>query len=329
MTSPCSVLVATISLCWLSLPNSAAADEDAFDPSETIRAVVKQIENDHLTKKPLDNDLAQKWLKEFLSRFDPNRVYFLQSDIVEFQRVELADLAKKGDFQFPGSVRKRYRLRAKQALAGAVKLLAAKHDFSINEECPTHFDAHATDREQLQERWRLRIKLELLIEKLHGRKSSAVIAQLMGRYRRIVRQAREMTDERLCQIYLNSLATVFDPHSHYISPSLLTSFNTGMIRTYSLGLGFRIHDGQFVITSLHPSLRGGPAQKKLVGWSLIALQRLDGTILDLVEMHPYDFDRIVRWPGGLLKSDTEIILELLNPVTHERISMSWNRFPSF
>lgn len=64
------------------------------------------------------------------------------------------------------------------------------------------------------------------------------------------------------------------------------------------------------------------ANPQLVGHDLLAIRRLDGTIHDLVEIEPEEWDRVMRE----LKSDTEIILELWNPVTLERSSMSWFRF---
>jgi carboxyl-terminal processing protease len=259
-------------------------------------------------------------------------MYFLESDVREFQRYEarIDDLAKDGDFEFPQLVRKRYWERAKEAASYAEDFLSVKHDYSVDEECPIRFDAYANKPDQLRERWRLRIKAELLIEKLHGRQESDVKTQLSGRYQRIARQAREMTDERLCQMFLDSLAAIYEPHSGYISPTFLTSITQLVtFRTYNLGLILRQRAGQFVITSLHPSLRDTTTENELVGWSLIAIRRLNGTTLDLVEMHPDDLHQMIRSPSGSLESDTEIILELQNPVTYERVTMSWNRFPSY
>ena len=256
---------------------------------------------------------------------------FLASDFREFQRYEdrLDDLAKDGKFQFAELVRGRFRKRTKEAASYADELLAEQHEYSKDEEYPTRFDAYAAGREQLRERWRLRIKAELLIEKLHGRERSDVTSQLSGRYRRIARQAREMTDERLCDIYLDSLIALYDPHSAYLSPTLLTSFNQTMtIREHSLGLVFRQCAGQFVIASFHPALHDAAAQHKLLGWAVIAIRRSNGDVLDVVEMHPDDFSHMIRFASDFQKSDTAVILELLNPETYERVSMSWYLFLS-
>ena len=333
MNPICTISVAAVSL-WLLTPISttAAADEDGFNPRATIRAAVTLLERKHLSHAPLDDELSRKWLRAFLARLDPNRMYFLRSDFQEFRRFEdrLDNLAKAGDFQLPELVRKRYRERTKEAVSYAEEFLFLEHDYSVDEEFAIRFDAYAAEGEEIRERWRLQLKGELLIEKLHGRPPADVQSQLAARYRRIARQAHDMTDERLCQIYLDSLGSIYDPHTGYLSPTLIMSLSSTIkLRTYRLGLRFRQRAGRFTITWLHPSLRGLTPQSKLVGWHLIAIRRRDGTTLDVVEMHPDDFWHMIRSASGPLKSDTRIILELINPVTHQRRTVSWNRFASF
>jgi carboxyl-terminal processing protease len=319
-------------LLLLALASSAIAEDELFNPSDTIRAAVKLIERDHVAKKPLDNELSRKWLRAFLDRLDPQRMYFLEAEFREFIRYDerLDEMAKEGDVRFPTLVRELYRTRVAEAVSYAAEFLAAEHDFSADEECPIRFEDYARKPELLRERWRLRIKAELLIEKLHGKELPDVKTQLSGRYKRISRQARDLTDERLCQIYLDALAACCDPHSGSFSPTYLTSFHqTVTFRTHRLELGLRQRDGQFVITSAPPSRFASFKQDKVVGWALIAIRRLNGATFDLVEMHPEDLAQIIRGPLSSLGSDTEIILELLNPVSFERQTISWNRIPSF
>ncbi len=323
---------AALSLWLLAPVGSAVAVEDAFDPCAAIRAAVAGLEKDHISHRPLDDELSRQWLQTFLDRLDPGRMYFRQSDVREFRRFEerLDDLAADGDFRFAQRVRKRYRQRTQEAATRAEELLAVEQDYSIDESLPLHYEDYAATGNALRERWRLQLKGELLIEKLHGRPLDEVQSQLAGRYRRIARQAREMNDERLCQIYLDSLASLYDAHTAYFSPTLLTSFSSWIrIRTYRPGLVFQPRAGRLTITSIDPSLRDRETERRLLTWQLLAVRRVDGTVLDVVEMHPDDFYDMIRWPTGPLESDTEILLELFNPVTYERATVSWSRFGSF
>ena len=230
------------------------------------------------------------------------------------------------DFQFAKLVRERYRQRTAEAAIDAQKLLAVVPDFSVAEEYPVAISVYATTRDELRERWRLRLKAELLIEKLHGRQVAEVQSQLTDRYQRISRQAVEMKNERLCVIYLNALAASYDPHSSYLKPGYDKEFNQiTSVRNYTFGTGLRQQRGYVVINSVRPELQDATTRDSLVGWRLIAIRRLDGTIIDLVEMHLEDVVDIIRSPSSQLDSDTEVILELMHPVTLKRVSMSWNR----
>lgn len=304
---------------------------DVFDPGEAVRLTVKLAESQHVRRTPLDDQLSKQWLRRFIDHLDPNRMYFLSTDVDEFQSYEnrLDDLARSGDFEFPLLVRKVFQTRVREAVHDAEPFLATEHDGTTDEKCPVRFNEFAQGREELRERWRLRIKLELLIEKLHGRQRSEVISQLSGRHQRIVRQAETMTDERLCEIYLNSLCSLYDPHSAYLSPTVLAAYRQSVsFSIYRLGLVLSHTAGRFVITSVDPALFSRTAQKSLSGWSVVAIRRIDGPIIDVVEMPPFEFWFMIRHPSGPLGTETDIILELFNSDTLERRSLSWNRIRS-
>src|SRR5262245_107864 len=192
----------------LGLPLLAMPDRDAdpqFDHRSAIQAATAVLEREHLTRKRLDDKLSAEWLAAFVAELDPGRMYFLQTDINEFQPFKhlLDDQSKVGDVQFPELVRSRYRERVASAPAHAIALVDSRHDFAIDESLPLRFEVFARTANDLREQWRMRIKAELLVEKAHGRPLVEVQAHLRGRYERIARQAREMTDERLCQCYLD------------------------------------------------------------------------------------------------------------------------------
>ncbi len=302
---------------------------EPFDPGTTLRVAAAELERSHLSKKVLDDDLSRQWLQAFITRLDPNRIYFVDRDLREFQRYQdrLDDLTRQGDFEFPLLVRKRLRKRIEEAVSYAAKYISAEHDFAIDEECPIRFEAHASNKEALEERWRLGTKLEILIEKVHGREREKVQAQLSGRYQRIATQIREMPDERLCELYLNSLASVFDPHSGYVSPRTLRAYTQiAPVKTFRLGINFQQRCGRFTIVSIDSSLGPASPQSDLIGWELIGIRRVQGETIDMVEMTFDDLYHLIHWPMGPLETDTEVILELIHPLTFERTSQSWVRF---
>lgn len=327
----CLFVIALWATTWLGAFSAAIAraGEPAFVPKDVIRGTVETLERDSLTRKRLDGPMCSRWLNAFLDRLDPRRMYFLKPDDAEFRRSEsrLGELAKVGDFGFPAQVRERYRKRVAEAASYAGECLSLHHDYSLDEEFPAcRFAAYAADVAELRERWRLRIKLELLIEKVHGVPLKDAQTQLRGRYSRIARQARDMTDERLCELFLDSLAKCFDPHSEYWSPEFVDLFSVRFARPYTLGLYMRETLGEHVIASLHPALSRSVDADKLIGWHVLAIRRIDGPTFDLVEMDPVDLSFLLMFGLG---RDTEVILELISPATLRRRTITWIRFPCY
>ena len=323
--------VAIAVLATLAHVGVAFSADDAFDPCRVLRVAISVLEKEHVTRRPLTTQFTREWISTFVGRLDPQRLYFRESDLDEFQESaeQLSDSARLGDFRFPQLVRERYRVRVAESLALAAALLPLDRNYAIDEACPRRFVGYATTPDDLRERWRLSIKAECLVEKMHGRRKEDVEFQLSSRFQRILRDVIGMSDERLCAIFIESLAATYDPNSTYLSPTGLESFNSSMSRTtYTLGLKLRRDCGRVMIESIHPSLRTLSNHELLVGWSLIAVRRVDGPIIDLVEMHDDDWVNIIHEPGGPLESDREIILELRDPVTWKRRSVAWARYES-
>jgi carboxyl-terminal processing protease len=242
----------------------------------------------------------------------------------------MPEMARRGDTQFADQVHQQYAKRVQEACSYAATFLSVEHDFTVDEEFPREFSAYASGPDQLRERWRLRIKAELLVEKAHGTALSVARTWLAGRYRRIERQAQEMTDERFCGIYLNALAKVYDPHTAYLSPKEVVALTRIMtLSEYTIGLTFRERRGRWVIFGGLPTMADAATLQCLAGWELLALQRPDGTMCDVVEMPAVDFAQLIRSPAGALGNDTEVVLELQNPATFERRTVSWIRLGTF
>jgi carboxyl-terminal processing protease len=326
-----SQLAAPAFAVWL-LSGPVAADEPSIDRAENVRLTAAQLEKWHLTHRPLDDELSSEWLAEFIRRLDPRRMYFLQSDVDDFNEYSdrLDDLTKLRNYEFPELVQGRFRLRTSHMQNVVEELLAGEFDFSVQEEMLREFSDYAVDTDSFHERWRQRIKLELLIEKLHGRDFDEVKDQLRGRYTRIAAQAREMSDERLYTYYMSALAGRYDADTMFMSDFLLSMFEqTVTISEYSFGLRMEEQDGRKIIRTVYPPLVDHAGDSNLLGWELLAIGGADGELHDVVELHPEDLTHLILSPFGPLSADTSVTLELLNPVTNERRSLSWFRYRTF
>ena len=151
-------------------------------------------------------------------------MYFLKTDIDEFakHRERLDNLAVRGELCFALSVHERLQNRIKKATAWADEWLRLEHDFSIDESVQLVHDGFAADERTLCDRWRKRVKYELLLYRSAGMADGAIAARLRARYRRISRDAADQ-DHFLTQ-YITALARAYDPHSRYFSASELANF---------------------------------------------------------------------------------------------------------
>ena len=326
---PLRASIASPAIAACILVGSAAADEPQVDHGESVRLTAAKLEEMHLTHRPLDDALSAEWLAEFIRQLDPRRMYFLQSDLDEFGVFSdrLDDLARAADFTFAETVRDRYRQRVAEATTTIEELLAEEPDFGIQETVSSEYTEYAADSDGMRERWRKRIKWERLIEKLHGRATDETTHQLRARYTRIASHAREMTDERLCTIYLTAIANRYDSRSYIMSESFFSLFtNTVRLYSYTLGLGIQEHDGRHIIQAVSPEVVQNPQDSDLIGWELMAIVSSDGQIHDIVHLHPEDVTEMVFSVFGALSTETQVTLELLHPVTLERRTLSWYRF---
>ena len=64
------------------------------------KLVAMLMQRDHLSSRALDDTISQRAFDQFIKMLDPMKVYFLQSDIDEFEKwkVELDNQMLEGDF---------------------------------------------------------------------------------------------------------------------------------------------------------------------------------------------------------------------------------------
>ena len=107
------------------------------------------------------------------------------------------------------------------------ELLATPHDFTVDEEMVIDQDAATYPKTpaEAQDRWRKRIKYDLLVlkadktdgkpTKARARRSSKLQPQ---RYHSFAKRMHQTDSDELLEMYLTRLTTSFDPHTNYMSP---------------------------------------------------------------------------------------------------------------
>jgi carboxyl-terminal processing protease len=255
----------------ITLASSAGAfgflNKEPLDEKQTDAATTaltsKILENSQFAHKKLDAALAEKFLERYFDTLDGGRNIFFQSDIEEFTKAgaNLAeDTRSQGDSKLAHSIFKRYLERLDQRTAFSTQLLTdGKFDFSTDE--TYQFDRKKAQRpadlSAAQELWKEQVRYEYLQEKLAGKNEGEIPKTLVRRTTRIVESMRKLSEKAVLEMYLEALAQVYDPHSDYMGPEQLKSFQISMnLSLIGIGATLTSDDGFCKIMELVP---GGPA----------------------------------------------------------------------
>ena len=262
--------------------DSTTANQSSSDKliSKTVsRIVAKLMQDDHLSKRKLDDTISNRAFEMFIKNLDPTKSYFLQSDIDEFSKwkTELDDQMLKGEFLAAFEVFDRFLQRVDERTDLAAELIGEDHDFTLDEEMITDPDllSFAKDNAEARDNWRKRIKYSLLVlrgdvkdEKAEAKtdegdnktvkKKEDPKDRLRKRYSSFARRMHQIDAEDIVERYITAITTSFDPHTSYLSKGTFENFLIQMgLELEGIGATLSLMDeGYTVIKAIVP---GGAA----------------------------------------------------------------------
>jgi carboxyl-terminal processing protease len=290
------------------VPQATAAPTQPSASDRSIVGIVSMLmENKHMSRHPLDDEISERALGSFIKELDPLKLFFYQQDVDEFmtQKDRLDDLFKRGDITFAYDVFNRFLKRVDERVNTALALLDQPHDFTIDEEMIRDGDSATYPKtpEEAMERWRHRVKFDILKETAElkddnseGDAQGKVVEKLRKRYNSIRKSWSQTDNDELLERYLSSMTTGFDPHSDYMSPSTLDNFNITMrLELDGIGASLRGEDGYTVVHNVIP---GGAADKdgrlKPADKIVAVGQGTDGPMEDIVDKKLNDVVEMIR-----------------------------------
>src|SRR3954464_3093022 len=269
-------------------------------------AVATLMERDHLTGQRIDAKVSQRTLDAFIKDLDPLKLFFYESDINEFNQSKnkLDGQIKHGDIHFAYDVFARFLARVDERIQMAEAELQKPQDFSKDEEMvrePKELQFARTP-EEAQDRWRQRVKFDLLKETADKVAMDEAVKKLTKRYESIRKSWQQTDDDELLERYLSSMTTSFDPHSSYMAPSTLDNFNIQMkLELDGIGASLRAVDGYTVVQNIIP---GGAADKnkglKPEDKIIAVGEGSGGPMEDIVDMKLNDVVKKIRGKRGTL-----------------------------
>ncbi len=315
------LLALLVALFSLVVVQSASAQVQPPDRQERniTRIVTSLMRNSHLSHKTMDDEMSRRAFKLFLEGLDPMKCYFYQSDIDEFKTYEdkLDDelLQYKTDFSYV--VFTRFLQRIHERVETVEKILQEDFDFTLDDEMLTDRDLmqYPKTPEEAYQRWRQRIKYDLLLLKAqqddekdadatdqqeHQIADTAAREKLRKRYTSFEHRMKQFDNDDLLETFLTSVTTSYDPHTTYMSPTTWENFKIALsLNLDGIGAQLQDQDGQCVVASI---VRGGAADKhgKLKEDDTITAvgQGEEGEMEDIVGMKLNDVVSKIRGEAG-------------------------------
>jgi len=291
----------------LSAVPKPAPRADDLKPSvsqEKVEALVaKLLTTYHYRKVRLNDSLSSVVYDNYLKELDPNRSYFLASDVSSFEkyRFNIDDYLLNGDLTAAYDIYNVFRGRFDERSKFVQDRMTKPFDFTKDESFDTNREKATwpKTKDEANELWTKVLKNQMLELKLAGRKDSAATAQLKDRYKNLDRAVNRFRSEDVFQMYMNSFAEAIDPHTNYMSPRVADVFNQEMSQSLE-GIGALLtEDGEYIkISDIIP---GGPAFKsKLLNKEdrIVAVAQGDGPVVSIVGYRVDDAVKLIKGPKG-------------------------------
>jgi carboxyl-terminal processing protease len=314
---------------FLLIPALAPADVPA--PTKQDRLVTQLVctflQRGHLTQPELDAALSKRVFQRFFKDLDPTKCYFLKSDIEDFRKDEtkLGAQLKQGDISFAYHVYERFVTRIGQRQKLIEELVKAPHDFTVKESLSTDYDAldYAQSEDELRERWRKRIKFDLLLERIAKKPLPEAEAKqkILTRYQGMLKRWKQVDNYDLLELYLSDLTTSVDPHSSYMSPNTLDDFDIAMrLHLEGIGAVLRSENGQTIVVEVVPGGAAAADGRLKPKDKIIAVSQGDGQFTDVVDMKLREVVKLIRGPRN-----SKVQLKIVHADTIEPITLDMTR----
>ena len=230
---------------------------------EQSKLIYQLLSKYHYKKINLDDSLSEKILKKYINSLDPNKEYFFNSDINYFNqyKYQMDDYVMSGYLEPAYEIFTVYNERVKNRIGYVYSLLENEPNFSLDEDLI--FDRKNSswfiDVNEMDDYWRKKIKNSILNLKILGKDWKSNKETLDKRYKRFEKTISQFNSEDIFEMFINSYAELFDPHTNYFSPVNADRFEINMSKTFE-GIGARLQQ-DVEYTTIFQIMPGGPAYR--------------------------------------------------------------------
>lgn len=288
-----------------------------------LRAINMNLQNAHYDPVKIDDQFSEKAFELYIDNIDANKRLLLQSDIDELSyfKTTIDDEIINGTYAFFDKSLELINLRTDLTETFFEEILNQPMNFDKDEivdfgkEIP-----YTQSEEELKDRWRKYLKYSVLTrlyadqkaqEKSLENKDTSFVPKSMDTLQAIARRSvlkthrdwykriKRLERKDRLSMYVNSITTVYDPHTNYFPPEQKEDFDIQMSgRLEGIGAQLQEKDGYIKITNIIP---GGPSslQGELQANDLILKVTQEGEEpVEIIDWRISDAVKIIRGPKG-------------------------------
>lgn len=278
------------------------------DPQQGLvaRELVNMIEKYNFKQIKINDSVSSVIFDSYIKKLDGSRMYFLASDIKEFEqyRYALDDDLRNGDLSSLFHIFNVYLKRNSDFINFSLVQVNKPHTFSGNETYTYNREKlpWVSNQTGLNDLWSKRVKYELVNLKITGSEPAKNVETIRKRYENVKSQNAKINNQDVFQIIMDAFTTAIDPHTNYYNPRNAEVFNEEMARTFDgIGASLRLENEILHVERIIP---GGPAFKtKLLnaGDRIVAVgQGKDGEFEDIIGWRIDNSVAKIKGPRGTM-----------------------------
>ena len=296
---------------------TASAQQTDFN--EVGSKMLGMLRNAHFERLPFDDALGRKFLEDYLSDLDFQRLYFTQQDVDRFSvnyggRMHL--MIDDGQGMLPAlEIYSVFRERVKERVAQANELLeSGEFDFTKDEAIMMSRKDAAWPKDDADAKnlWRLQIKEAVLSEVLRREMLTRLAKEqnkvdpgvddrdpkkkVALRYKRFLASVENVDDEEIANYFLSAVSRAYDPHTDYMSYRETSRFRDGM-KNQLVGIGALLQGEEDGATKIMGIVVGGPADREgtlKLNDRVVAVDSLNsGNAEDMIDIMFMKIDKVV------------------------------------
>lgn len=303
--------------------------------SQTLIEIVNTLSTKHYRTQQVNDTLSEQYLHNLLDNLDPNKAFFLASDIAQFERYKhkFDEHLSNGDLRPAYRIYNTYRDRVESRLEAVVANLedpGKAFNFSIDETIELNRDETGkwfSDKAEADEYWRKRIKSSALNLVLADKTEAEATTTLIRRFKNQLKRLEQQDQQDVFELLVNSLTEIYDPHTSYFSPRSEENFTINMsLSLEGIGAVLQTEDE---FTKVVRIVTAGPADKhgelKAADRIIAVGQGVKGELVDVVGWRLDEVVSKIRGPKGSVVRLQIIPSEAANDSETKTINITRNK----